>query len=177
MQIPESIAVRCLAGREPFPGNLGRAHSGMRGGGTKTALSFVFGPTREDGRLFPAPRGTCSPRPVTSTKGVGLDYETSRSAGTVEAGFRSPGAAELRHQLRLTFVKSPAQAGLDAPSRRGSSAALPERARGRAASRSRSRASCRKRWRSIWRRPGRGDWLPESLYEPVQKLLSRLCAT
>ena len=172
MQIPESIAVRCLAGREPFPGTWAALTLECEEEGTKTALSFVFGPTREDGRLF-LRREDVLAQARYFDEGVGLDYGSIEERWNGRGWLSVAGAAELRHQLRLTFANPPLrQASTHRVAAARALRYLNEHEGERFSIKVESQLP--KKVALDLATPERGDWLPESLFEPVQKLLSRL---
>jgi hypothetical protein len=172
MRLPDLIGVRCLAEGEPFPGAwLALTLEGVNGEG-KSALSFVFGPTREDGRLF-LPREEVLAQGRYLEQAVGLDYGRIEDRWCGRGWLAVAGAAELRHQFRLTFGQPPLR---QATAHRVAAARalrflsehegerftvvveteLPEEVTLEVT------------------RTSRGDWLPEDLYEPVQELLGGL---
>lgn len=172
MQIPDSIAVRCLAGREPFAGAwLSLTLEGIENG-ARTALSFALGPAREDGRLLVA-RDDVLAQGRYFEEVVGLDYGRLEERWSGRGWLAVAGAHELRHQFRLTFGRPPlrqATANRVAAARalrflsehegeRFSVAVETELPKG--ISLDVTSAS-------------RGDWLPERLYEPVRELLGKL---
>src|ERR1035437_2592446 len=106
MQIPDSIAMRSLAGREPFPGTWVALTLEFAEEGTKTGRSFAFGPTREDGRLY-LRREDVLAQARYLDEGVGLDYGNLEERWNGRGWLSVAGAAELRHQLRLTFADPP----------------------------------------------------------------------
>ena len=172
MQIPESITVQCLAGREPFPGTWVALTLECAEEGTKTALSFAFGPTREDGRLF-LRREDVLAQARYFDEGVGLDYGNVEERWNGRGWISVAGAAELRHQLKLTFADPPLR---QASTHRGAAARalryLNEHEGERLSLKIESELP--KKVSLAPASPGRGDWLPESLHEPVQELLTRL---
>lgn len=172
MQIPESIAVRCLAGREPFPGTWVALTLECAEEGTKTALSFAFGPTREDGRLY-LRREDVLAQARYFDEGVGLDYGNLEERWSGRGWLSVAAAAELRHQLRLTFANPPLR---QATTHRVAAARalryLNEHEGERFSVKVESELP--RKVALDLATPGRGDWLPEPLYEPVQKLLTRL---
>ncbi len=172
MQIPESIAVRCLVGREPFAGTWVALALECSEEGTKTALSFAFGPTREDGRLF-LRREDVLAQARYFDEGVGLDYGNVEERWNGRGWLSVAGAAELRHQLKLTFADPP----LGQASTHRVAAARALRYLNEHEGERLSIELERELPRTVTLDPafpGRGDWLPESLYEPVQELLTRL---
>jgi hypothetical protein len=172
MQIPESIAVRCLAGREAFPGTWVALTLECAEEGTKTALSFAFGPTGEDGRLF-LRRADVLAQARYLDEGVGLDYGNVEERWNGRGWLSVAGAAELRHQLRLTFADPPLrQASTHRVAAARALRYLNEHEGERLSIKLESQLP-----REVTldlTNPGRGDWLPERLHEPVQELLTRL---
>jgi len=172
MRIPESIAMRCLAGREPFPGTWVALTLECAEEGTKTALSFAFGPTREDGRLF-LRREDVLAQARYFDEGVGLDYGNVEERWSGRGWLSVAGAAELRHQLRLTFADPPLrQASTHRVAAARALRYLNEHEGERLSIKVESQLPSEVTLDLTT--PGRGDWLPESLYEPVQELLTRL---
>jgi len=172
MKIPESIAVRCMAGREPFPGTWVVLNLECAEEGTKTALSFAFGPTREDGRLF-IRREDVLGQARYFDEGVGLDYGNLEQRWSGRGWLSVAGAAELRHQLRLTFANPPLrQASTHRVAAARALRHLNEHEGERLSVKVDSDLPAKVRLDSA--APGLGDWLPEALYGPVQEVLARL---
>lgn len=172
MQLPDSIVVRCLAGREPFPGAwLSLTLEGVEEE-TRTALSFALGPSRDDGRLL-VRREDVLAQGLYFEQVVGLDYGNLEQRWSGRGWLAVAGADELRHQFRLTFGRPPlrqANANRVAAARalrflfehqgeRFSVAIETELAKEIALESTRT---------------ARGDWLPEHLHEPVLELLGKL---
>jgi hypothetical protein len=172
MRIPESIAVRCLAGREAFPGTWVALTLECAEEGTKSVLSFAFGPTREDGRLF-LRREDVLAQARYLDEGVGLDYGNLEERWGGRGSLSVAGAAELRHQLRLTFANPPLrQASTHRVAAARALRYLNEHEDERLSIKLES--DLPREVTLDLTTPGRGDWLPEPLHEPVQELLSRL---
>ncbi|MHB8059672.1 MAG: DUF7668 domain-containing protein [Gaiellaceae bacterium] len=172
MLIPESIAVRCLVGREPFPGTWVALALECAEEGTKTALSFAFGPTREDGRLF-LRREDVLAQARYFDEGVGLDYANVEERWNGRGWLSSAGAPELRHQLKLTFADPPLrQASTHRVAAARALRYLNEHEGERLSIKIESELP--KNVTLDPANPGRGDWLPDWLYEPVQELLTRV---
>jgi hypothetical protein len=172
MQIPDSIVMRCLAGREPFPGTWVALTLECAEEGTKTALSFAFGPTREDGRLF-LRREDLLAQARYFDEGVGFDYGNVEERWNGRGWVSVAGAAELRHQLKLTFADPPL--GQATTHRVAAARAL------RYLNEHQGERFTVKIESELPRKvaldlvpAGRGDWLPEPLHEPVQELMTRL---
>ena len=172
MRFPDSIGVRCFAGREPFPGTWIALALESREGGAKTTLSFALGPTREDGRLV-LRREDVLTQARYLEEVVGLDYGHLEERWGGRGWLAVAGAAELRHQLRLTFA--------DPPLRKASAHRVAAARALRYLYEHESERFSVKLETELPKKvaldlttPGRGDWLPESLHEPVQELLTRL---
>jgi len=172
MRLPDAIGVRCLAGREPFPDAWLSLTLESVENDNRTALSFAFGPAREDGRLL-VHRDDVLAQGLYFEEVVGLDYGRLEERWSGRGWLAVAGAPELRHQFRLTFGKRPlrhATANRVAAARalrflsenddeRFSVAIeteLPKEVALEAAS------------------TPAGDWLPERLYEPLSELLGKL---
>jgi hypothetical protein len=172
MRFPNSIGVRCFAGREPFPGTwialaLESAEKGM-----KTALSFALGPTREDGRLVLL-REEVLAQARYFEEVVGLDYGRLEERWDGRGWLAVAGAAELRHQLKLTFADPPRrQASAHRVAAARALRYLYEHETERFSVKVETELP--KKVALDLTTPGRGDWLPESLHESVQELLARL---
>jgi hypothetical protein len=172
MQIPESIAVHCLAGRESFAGTWVALTLESVEEGTKTALSFAFGPTGEDGRLI-LRRAEVLAQARYFDEGVGLDYGRLEERWSGRGWLSVAGAAELRHQLKLTFV--------DPPLRQASAHRVAAARALRYLNEHKGERFAIKLESDLPRKvaldlvaPGSANWLPEALHEPVRDLLTRL---
>ncbi len=172
MQIPEAIALRCLAGREPFPGTWVALTLECAEEGTKTALSFAFGPTRDDGFLF-LRRADVLAQARYLDQRLGLDYGDIEARWSGSGWISVAGAAELRHQLRLTFADPPlGQASTHRVAAARALRYLNEHEGERLSVKIESELPRKVTFAQA--APGRGDWLPERLHEPVQELLTRV---
>lgn len=138
----------------------------------KTALSFAFGPTREDGRLV-LPREDVLAQARYFEEVVGLDYGQLEERWDGRGWLAVAGAAELRHQLRLTFADPPLrQASAHRVDAARALRYLYEHETERFSVKVETELP--KKLALELTTPGRGDWLPESLHEPVRELLTRL---
>jgi hypothetical protein len=172
MQIPDAIAVRCLVGREPFPGTWVALTLECAEDGTKAALSFVFGPTGEDGRLILRREDVLAQARYLG-EGVGLDYGNVEERWNGRGWLSVAGAAELRHQLKLTFADPPLrQASTHRVAAARALRYLNERDGERFSIKVENELP--RKIALELTSPGPGEWLPERLYEPVQELLTRL---
>jgi hypothetical protein len=172
MQIPESIAVRCLAGREPLAGTWVALTLECVEEGAKTALSFAFGPAGEDGRLV-LRRDEVLAQARYFDEGVGLDYGRLEERWNGRGWLSVAGAAELRHQLKLTFADPPLrQASAHRVAAARALRYLYEHQDERLVIKLES--DLPKKVALDLVAPGRANWLPEDLYEPVWDLLDRL---
>lgn len=172
MQIPEAIAVQCLAGREPLAGTWVALTLESAEEGTKTALSFAFGPTGEDGRLI-LRRDEVLAQARYLDEGVGLDYGRVEERWSGRGWLSVAGAAELRHQLRLTFANPPLrQASAHRVAAARALRYLYEHEGERLAIKVEN--DLPRKVAFDLTAPGRADWLPEALQEPVRDLLNRL---
>jgi hypothetical protein len=172
MQIPETIAVQCLVEREPFPGTWVALALECAEEGAKTALSFAFGPTGEDGRLF-LRRADVLAQARYFDEGVGLDYGRLEERWSGRGWLSVAGAAELRHQLRLTFADPPLrQASTHRVAAARALRYLNEHEGERLSIKIENEQPRKVTLASVT--PGPGDWLPEALHEPVKELLTRL---
>jgi hypothetical protein len=172
MRIPDAIAVRCLAGDEPFPGSwLSLTLEGTEKK-SRSALSFALGPARDDGRLL-VRREDVLAQARYLEQAVGLDYGRLERRWSGKGWLAVAGADELRHQFVLTFGETP----LRLP---GAYRAAAARALRFLFEHDGVRFSV-----SIESEPTEGieleptptqpvDWLPEALHEPVLELLSKL---
>jgi hypothetical protein len=172
MRLPDSIGVRCLAGREPFPGSWLSLTLESIDKGEKAVLSFALGPARDDGRLLLRREDVLSQGRYYE-QAVGLDYGRLEKRWSGRGWLAVAAAAELRHQFRLTFGKPPlrqanayrvaAAAALrflyEHQGERFSIEIETELPKGISFDRARTSP---------------GDWLPERLHEPVRELLCQL---
>jgi hypothetical protein len=172
MRFPDSIGVRCFAGREPFSGTWIALALDCVEEGMKTVLSLAFGPTREDGR-FVLQREDVLAQARYFEQVVGLDYGHLEERWDGRGWLAVAGAAELRHQLRLTFA--------DPPLRQASAHRVAAARALRYLYEHESERLTVKVETELPKKvdldltvPRRGDWLPESLHEPVLELLTRL---
>ena len=172
MRLPDSIGVRLLAGHEPFSGAwLSLTLEGIEKG-TKTALSFAFGPAREDGRLL-LRRDDVLAQGRYFEKAVGLDYGRLEERWRGRGWLAVAGAAELRHQFRLTFGKPPLrQATANRVAAARALRFLSEN-EGERFSVAVETELPKKVALDVTSAP-RGDWLPENLHEPLRELLGKL---
>ena len=143
MRLPDPIVVRCLAGREPFPGAwLSLTLEGVEDGNEDGALLCVRAEPR---RRAPAgaSRGRACPGAATSSRWSGSTTATSSSAGAAAAGWRWP--APTSSAPVPAHLRQAAAAGRRTPTgspRRGRSASCSSTKA--SVSRSRSRPSCRR---------------------------------
>ncbi len=138
----------------------------------KTALSFAFGPTREDGR-FVLLREDVLAQARYFEEVVGLDYGRLEERWSGRGWIAVAGAAELRHQLKLTFTDPPLkQASAHRVAAARALRYLYEHETERFSIKVETELP--KKLALNLATPGRGDWLPESLHGPVQELLTRL---
>jgi hypothetical protein len=138
----------------------------------KTALSFAFGPTGEDGRLVLL-REDVLAQARYFEEAVGLDYGQLEERWNGRGWLAVAGAAELRHQLRLTFADPPLrQASAHRVAAARALRYLYEHESERFSVKVETELP--KKLALNLATPGRGDWLPESLHGPVQELLTRL---
>ncbi|MGD0272715.1 MAG: hypothetical protein ABSB96_03180 [Gaiellaceae bacterium] len=172
MRLPDSIGVRCLAGREPFPAAwLSLTLEGIENG-TRTALSFAFGPAREDGRLL-IHRDDVLAQGCYLEEAVGLDYGRLEKRWSGRGWLAVAGAAELRHQFRLTFGNPPLrQATANRVAAARALRFLSEKEGERFAVAVETELP-KKVALEVISAP-QGDWLPESLHEPLRELLGKL---
>jgi hypothetical protein len=172
MRFPDSIGVRCFAGREPFSGTWVALALESVEDGMKTVLSLAFGPTREDGRLV-LQREDLLAQARYLEQVVGLDYGHLEERWDGRGWLAVAGAAELRHQLRLTFADPPLrQASAHRVAAARALRYLYEHERERLTLK--IETDLPKKVDLDLTVPRRGDWLPESLHEPVLELLTRL---
>jgi len=172
MRLPDSIGVRCLAGREPFPGAWLSLTLESVENGDRAALSFAFGPAREDGRLF-LYRDDVLAQGRYFEQVVGLDYGRLEERWSGRGWLAVAGAAELRHQFRLTFGKPPLrQATANRVAAARALRFMNER-EGERFSVAVETELPKKVALEVTSTP-RGDWLPERLHEPLRELLGRL---
>ncbi|MGD0167320.1 MAG: hypothetical protein ABSC51_08530 [Gaiellaceae bacterium] len=174
MRLPDSIGVRCLAGREAFPGTWVVLALESVEKDTKTAFSFSFGPVRDDGRLL-LYREDVLAQSRYLEEIVGLDYGRLEDRWDGRGWLSIAGADELRHQFRLTFGKAPLR---QATSHRAAAARALRLLSEYELERERLSVAVEtelpKKVAFAATAPPRGDWLPESLHEPVRELLVRL---
>lgn len=164
--------MRCLAGREPFPGAwLSLTLEGIENG-AKTALSFVFGPAREDGRLL-LRRDEVLAQGRYFVKAVGLDYGRLEKRWRGRGWLSVAGAAELRHQFRLTFGEPPLRRATANRVAAARALRFLSENDGERFSVAVETELPKKVALDVASAPG-GDWLPGHLHEPVLALLSKL---
>jgi hypothetical protein len=172
MRLPDSIGVRLLAGREPFPDAWLSLTLESVESGNRTALSFAFGPVREDGRLL-IDRNDVLAQALYFEEVVGLDYGRLEKRWSGRGWLAVAGAPELRHQFRITFGKPPLR---HASANRAAAARalrfLSEN-EGERFSVAVETELPKKVALDVISAP-RGDWLPENLHEPLRELLGKL---
>ena len=106
MRLPDLIAVRCLAGSEPFPAAWVVLTLEQSAPETDSAFSLAFGPAREDGRLL-IQRVEVLNQARYFEQAIGLDYGRLEERWSGQGWLAVADAAELRHQFRLTFGSPP----------------------------------------------------------------------
>jgi hypothetical protein len=172
MQVPDSIGVRCLAGREPFADAwLSLTLEGVENG-ARTALSFAFGPAREDGRLL-VHREDVLAQGHYFEEVVGLDYGRLEERWSGRGWLAVAGAHELRHQFRLTFGRPPLRQATT--NRVAAARALRFLSENEGERFSVAVETDLPKGVSLdVTSTSRGDWLPERLHESVRELLGKL---
>jgi len=172
MRLPDSIGVRLLAGREPFPDAWLSLTLESVENGDRTALSFAFGPVREDGRLL-IDRNDVLAQALYFEEVVGLDYGRLEKRWSGRGWLAVAGAPELRHQFRLTFGKPPLR---HATANRAAAARalrfLSENEGERFSVAIETELPKKVALEVASMTPG--DWLPEKLHEPLWELLGKL---
>jgi hypothetical protein len=172
MRFPDVVGLRCLAGHQPFPATwvtltLENLEDGMR-----KAFSFAFGPGREDGRVF-VRRDEVLAQGRYLEEAVGLDYARIEDRWQGRCWISVAGAAELRHQFRLSFAQPP----LRQASARRVAAARALRFLYENEDEPLSVAVETELPKKVVLHPvppANGNWLPEHMHEPVRNLLSAL---
>jgi hypothetical protein len=172
MRLPDSIGVRCLTGREPFPGAWLSLTLESIENDTRTALSFAFGPTREDGRLL-LHRNDVLAQGLYFEEVVGLDYGRLEERWSGRGWLAVAGAAELRHQFRLTFGKSPLRRATANRVAAARALRFLSENEGERLSVAVETELPEKVALDVTSAP-RGDWLPENLQAPLRELLGKL---
>ncbi len=138
----------------------------------KTVLSFAFGPAGEDGR-FVLRREDALAQARYLEKVVGRDYGQLEERWDGRGWLAVAGAAELRHQFRLTFADPPLkQASAHRVAAARALRYLYEHETERFSVKVETELP--KKVALDLTAPGRSDWLPELLHEPVLELLVRL---
>jgi hypothetical protein len=104
MQFPDAIEARCMAGRRAFPETWLTLTLESTEADEPKAFSFAFGPGRGDGRLLLSREDVLAQARYLE-QSVGLDYGRLEDRWQGRGWIAVAGAAELRHQFRLTFAK------------------------------------------------------------------------
>lgn len=173
MRLPDTIAARCLAGDEPFGGSWLSLALESGEDGSKAVFSFAFGPAREDGRLS-VQRDELLAQSHYLEEVVGLDYGGVEERWNGRGWLSVAGAAELRHQFRLTFTQPPPRQATVLRLAAARALRHLEEFEGEESYSISIETRLGKGIALETAAPPPGEWLPDDLREPVRELLDRL---